>query len=193
AAAPKRDRPDRAQGEKGKGKRDGQNATTQGEQKPQRPVVVTLKDPIPGPKPPDKKKGEGDKLKPKVELQRPKPPKPEDENLPELLEFPLEPASKAPGETIGEEEVLIELAEKPKLKRPTPPAPPKRPKWEEEEEEERLNKAKAAAKTKRRPQVIDDDDDDELDVEGNHIVSPAVVSVSIARPPKPKGTRTAGP
>lgn len=187
AAAPKRDRPDRAQGEKGKNKRDGQSGTPQGEQKPARPVVVTLKDPIPAPKPPEKKgKGEGEKLKPKVELQRPKPPKPEDENLPELLEFPLEPASKAPGAALGEEEVLIELAEKPKLKRPTPPAPPKRPKWEEEEEEERLIKAKAAAKTKRRPQVIEDEDEDELDLEGNHIVSPAVVSVSIARPPKPK-------
>ncbi|MGL5034522.1 MAG: translation initiation factor IF-2, partial [Microcystaceae cyanobacterium] len=209
AAAPKRDRPDNRNQQpqsaqnnkngKGKGKGEGGNkgnapATTTVE-KPSRPVVVTLKEPFVKPE-----KGAkvitlpGSKGRPKVELQRPKSPQPEDDNLPELLEFPLEPTDKNADDGGGDDDVILELAEKPKLKRPTPPAPPKRTKWEEEEEEERAIKAKAAAKTKRRPQVVEDDDEEELGADGNPIVNPALVSISIARPPKPKSmmaTKTA--
>ena len=194
AAAPKRDRseqrgdrPDKA----GKGNNQSPNGRSS-EQKPSRPVVVTLKDPIPKPEKGVKViaplKG-GEKGKPKIELQRPKPPQPEqDDNLPELLEFPLEPTDKAADDDLAGEEGVLELTDKqkPKLKRPTPPRPAKRSKWEEEEEEERENKAKAAAKTKRRPLMVEEDEEEELGLDGNPIVSAALVSISIARPPKPK-------
>lgn len=152
-----------------------------------RPEVVSLKDSrgqaksanekmvIATPEPP----------KPKIELRRPKPPQPEDEdnNLPELLEFPPLSRGKSSDDSGDVDETLSEKP-KPKLKRPTPPRLGKQDQWEDEEEE-KATKAKAATKGKRRPVKVDDDDDD-LDLDGEASPKPTLVSLSIARPPKPK-------
>ena len=79
------------------------------------------------------------------------------------------------------------------LRRPTPPRPPKRrdrPAGEDEEEEMRPKKV---TKTKRQRVIVDDDDDfEDLDA-NNGDVSPAQISLSLMRPPKPKGQRQARP
>lgn len=137
-----------------------------------------------------------DKVKPKLELQRPKPPQVEedvDDNLPELLEFPLHKKVKA--EEGEAEEGVIELAEKqkPKLKRPTPPRPAKRTKWEEEEEEREREKAKVAVKAKRRSLTVEDEEEDLL-LDQSNSPQAALVSLSIARPPKPSSiTKASAP
>ncbi len=125
--------------------------------------------------------------KPKIELRRPKPPQPEeDDNLPELLEFP--PLSRGKdGDDNGDGDVddaLTGEKPKPKLKRPTLPRLGKQDQWEDDEDE-KANKAKAAAKGKRRPVKVVDDDDD-LDIDGDNSQTQTLVSLSIARPPKPK-------
>ncbi|MFB2833364.1 translation initiation factor IF-2 [Floridanema evergladense] len=132
------------------------------------------------------------------ELQRPKPPV-----------RPSAPAAlKSPGRTVAEEDaepvIIDEELEggKPRskvdkeLKRPTAIAPrtaPKKKKWEEEEEEQPQKAAKLASKGKRSKQILDEDeidfDDPELDA-----LAPAIqVSLSVARPPKPKATKPAQP
>jgi translation initiation factor IF-2 len=78
------------------------------------------------------------------------------------------------------------------LNKPALPTKSRRGKgWEEEEEEvqEFPEKAKLGAKGKRRVQPkIDEDDDEELEnLFGDAIVDPAQVSISLARPAKPKG------
>ena len=83
-------------------------------------------------------------------------------------------------------------AEDPKAK-PTPPKMVKRGKgWEEEEEQEESAKAaKGTTKAKRRTVVDEDEDidlDEILDEDGeNGEVSPTAISLSLMRPPKPKG------
>ncbi|MBD1850663.1 translation initiation factor IF-2 [Leptolyngbya sp. FACHB-711] len=79
------------------------------------------------------------------------------------------------------------------VRRPTLNRPPKRGKtWEEEEEEEKeaAKTGKAATKTKRRAQpVIDEEDlelEDILDEDELDEDAPIQVSLSLARPPKPK-------
>jgi len=72
-------------------------------------------------------------------------------------------------------------------KKPLPPrlGGAKKPSWEEEEEEENAKKtAKVAGKNKRRSLVIEDDEDLEDQLE--NVPLPVSVSLSIARPPKPK-------
>ena len=88
------------------------------------------------------------------------------------------------------EDSALEPPKKPepkKLKRPTPLRPTKRKKWQEEEdaEEKKAKAAKAAAKNKRRKLVIEEDDDD-LDAGLESVSLPVSVSLSVARPPKPK-------
>ncbi|MGB3296147.1 MAG: translation initiation factor IF-2 [Phormidesmis sp.] len=79
------------------------------------------------------------------------------------------------------------------LRRPTPPRPPKRrdrPVGEDEEEEIRPKKV---AKTKRQRVIVDDDEDfEDLDANSGD-VSSAQISLSLMRPPKPKGQRQARP
>jgi translation initiation factor IF-2 len=84
------------------------------------------------------------------------------------------------------------------LKRPTPPRLNKGgKKWQEEEIiDEIKEKAKIGPKGKRVKPVLEDDllDEEDLLDEGLGEISAAVqVSLSIARPPKPKGTRTSSP
>ncbi len=172
-----------------------------------KPVIITLKDKEAlrkvekGPeKGPNKSPGiprPGEKVKTKLELNRPKAPQNEDDSLPELLEFPRgEDSSKSTEDDLLEDSGL-ELGEKqkPQLKRLTPPRPAKRSKWEEEEEE-RENKAKAAAKSKRRPSLVEDEEDEDAAALSASAAQAALVSLSIARPAKPKSmmsTKTSAP
>ena len=172
--------------------------------KPSKPVIITLRDPLKkvekgaekGPeRGPNKTVGlqrPGEKVKAKLELNRPKPPQDEDDNLPELLEFPLGEDNRKNTDEDILDDTGLELGEKqkPQLKRLTPPRPAKRSKWEEEEEEERENKAKAAAKNKRRPNLVEDDDDDDAALNPNADQA-MLVSLSIARPAKPKSMMAA--
>ncbi|MEO1620067.1 MAG: translation initiation factor IF-2 [Cyanobacteria bacterium J06632_3] len=80
------------------------------------------------------------------------------------------------------------------LRRPTPPRPPKRRERgavvDEEEDEIRPKKV---TKTKRQRVIVDDDDDFE-DLESSSAdVTPEQITLSLMRPPKPKGQRQAKP
>ncbi len=94
------------------------------------------------------------------------------------------------GESDLEEEALLEspTRPKPKLKRPTPARPAKRKQWEDEEDEGQKTQGKSGKSTskgKRRAQIaIDEDEDFESELE--EVSIPSAVSLSVARPPKPK-------
>ncbi|MBD2446758.1 translation initiation factor IF-2 [Nostoc sp. FACHB-152] len=84
------------------------------------------------------------------------------------------------------------------LKRPTPPRLAKGgKKWQEEEiiDEVKEKAGKGGPKGKRTKPILDDDfeDEDFLDEEGLEIPATVQVSLSIARPPKPKAARPAQP
>jgi translation initiation factor IF-2 len=103
----------------------------------------------------------------------------------------------APGMGTGGDDDSIDVIDNVdtlELRRPNLPKQPKKPKpWTKVEEEEAENVAKAAkasTKTKRKAQVVlDDDDDDDDDMAGKE--STVVVSLSIARPPKPESANKA--
>ncbi len=94
---------------------------------------------------------------------------------------------------------VIDNVETLELRRPAMPKQPKKPKaWtsksEEEEAEIAAKAAKAAGKNKRKSQLVVDDDDDDDDDDGSGEETSVVVSLSIARPPKPESThRIAAP
>ena len=96
-------------------------------------------------------------------------------------------AGKSQG--LGDEPVAPDLLD---LKRPSPPRPTKGgKKWVEEEIiDEVKEKAKAGVKGKRIKPILDDEFEEDL-LDDDDIDSPATVqvSLSIARPPKPKATR----
>ncbi|NEP12134.1 MAG: translation initiation factor IF-2 [Symploca sp. SIO1A3] len=88
-------------------------------------------------------------------------------------------------EDTGEE--LLEL----KIRRPNAPRPPKKKDWKkeivEEEDKETSKAGKSSPKSKRRPErFLDDEDDDDLEGEQSSADTPVTVSLSVARPPKPK-------
>ncbi len=70
------------------------------------------------------------------------------------------------------------------LKRPLPPKMVGKKKQWEEEEEEKENAKKTKAKRRLQDAFEEDDDDDLDDLEGGD--TPMVVSLSVARPPRPK-------
>ena len=80
------------------------------------------------------------------------------------------------------------------LRRPTPPRPPKRrERTAGEEDDEQEMRPKKATKTKRQRVIVDDDDDfDDLESSSSE-VTPAQISMSLMRPPKPKGQRQSKP
>ncbi|MEH1830799.1 MAG: translation initiation factor IF-2 [Nostoc sp.] len=92
-------------------------------------------------------------------------------------------------EGLGDDPVAPDLLD---LKRPSPPRPTKGgKKWVEEEIiDEVKEKAKAGVKGKRIKPILDDEFEEDL-LDDDDIDSPATVqvSLSIARPPKPKATR----
>ncbi len=97
------------------------------------------------------------------------------------------------GKTQGSEDAVIpgDIID---LKRPTPPRLAKGgKKWQEEEiiDEIKEKAGKGVVKGKRVKPILDDDfeEDDFLDEEGLEIPATVQVSLSIARPPKPKSSR----
>ena len=73
-----------------------------------------------------------------------------------------------------------------KVKRPTPPRQSKKREWiDEEEEQEGAKPGGKAAKLKRRPKLIEEDEE-EFDSDYQQADTPVAVSMSVARPPKPK-------
>ena len=96
-------------------------------------------------------------------------------------------AGKSQG--LGDEPVTPDLLD---LKRPSPPRPTKGgKKWVEEEIiDEVKEKAKAGVKGKRIKPILDDEFEEDL-LDDDDLDAPATVqvSLSIARPPKPKATR----
>ncbi len=86
-----------------------------------------------------------------------------------------------------ETETLLEPPElkAPKVKRPTPPRQSKKREWIDEEEEQQGSKSGKSAKLKRRPKLIEDDEE-EFDSDYQKTDTSVAVSMSVARPPKPK-------
>ncbi len=131
-----------------------------------------------------------------VELRRPKPVA-EGGNKPVIAGKPQRPGvPNADGTVTGPAKPVVttELLAKPTLPGKVKPKKP----WEEEEEVD-LDK-KNAAKAKRRGPKIDDSeddvdlvDDDDVDEDDDTLVSQEQISLSLARPPKPKGAPTAKP
>ncbi len=79
------------------------------------------------------------------------------------------------------------------LRRPTAPRPPKRRDRAAGEEEEEEIRPKKVTKTKRQRVIIDDDEDFEDLESASSDVSQEQMSISLMRPPKPKGQRQAKP
>ncbi|MBE9061023.1 translation initiation factor IF-2 [cf. Phormidesmis sp. LEGE 11477] len=79
------------------------------------------------------------------------------------------------------------------LRRPSAPRPPKRRDRTAGEEEEEEIRPKKVTKTKRQRVIIDDDDDFEDLESASTDVSQEQMSISLMRPPKPKGQRQAKP
>jgi translation initiation factor IF-2 len=135
-----------------------------------------------------------------IQLELKRPPQRPSERQPipeESVEASAEPESGALEAAGLEGEDALDLAKKPKqkLKRPTLPRSAKGQAWEEEEEEERettVSKAsKVSGKGKRRPVVVDDVDEEDLEDELESTVIPTSISLSTARPPKPKSPEQA--
>ncbi|HEY9852292.1 MAG TPA: translation initiation factor IF-2 [Leptolyngbyaceae cyanobacterium] len=121
------------------------------------------------------------------ELQRPKPViKP---NAPTTVIRPAAQVEEVDAEETEDTEVLTEPQKE--LKRPQPPRPPKKGKsWEEEEEEQPPKVGKPAGKGKRSKQLLFDEDEVDFDDADLEVLPPTVqVSLSVARPPKPKASR----
>ncbi len=116
-------------------------------------------------------------------VKRPKQSEPVQEELTKVALAP-EPDSDS-----DDSDDIIELQEEKKtvkLKRPIPPRKAKGKIWEEEEDDDKLeSEGKGKNKGKRRPKpIVDDDDDFESELEIGQVSQ--AVSLSIARPPKPK-------
>ena len=78
------------------------------------------------------------------------------------------------------------------LRRPTP-RPPKRRDRAEVDDDEQEMKPKKTTKTKRQRVIVDDDDDFEDLTSNSKDVTPAQITMSLMRPPKPKGQRQSRP
>ncbi|MFK8184303.1 MAG: translation initiation factor IF-2 [Phormidesmis sp.] len=80
------------------------------------------------------------------------------------------------------------------LRRPTPPRPPKRrDRSESDDDDEQEMRPKKTTKTKRQRVIVDDDDDFEDLASNSKDVTPAQITMSLMRPPKPKGQRQSRP
>ncbi|MEC4816214.1 MAG: translation initiation factor IF-2 [Scytonema sp. PMC 1069.18] len=111
---------------------------------------------------------------------------------------PLKPVAPKSPSVEEEEEETTEVPEVIELKRPTLPRQPKSKKWEEEDIDElkEANKSgKGAVKNKRLKPMVEEEDFEEefLDEEGVEIPAAVQVSLSIARPPKPKSAKPSQP
>lgn len=129
---------------------------------------------------------ESPRLKPKPKLRRPQSAEPE----PDVQE----PASK---DVVTAPEDGVALDEALKLRRPTPPRQKRRERDEDDEQEQKSRAAKASKKGRRGQPVLDDEDEDlrelvDSTVSGDKL-EPSNLSLSIARPPKPKKTASSKP
>lgn len=119
-------------------------------------------------------------------------PKPELKRPPRLPQKPSESATEEKEEAAVAPVALDLEDDKPRLRRPSPPRS-KKSQWEEEEDEqEAARKAgKVGTKAKRRGQPIIDEEEELEELEANQASgpAPAQVSLSLARPPKPKSSR----
>ncbi|MEL7329864.1 MAG: translation initiation factor IF-2 [Cyanobacteria bacterium J06559_1] len=80
------------------------------------------------------------------------------------------------------------------LRRPTPPRPPKRrDRSAVDDDDEQEMRPKKVTKTKRQRVIVDDDDEFEDLTSSSSDVTPAQISLSLMRPPKPKGQRQSRP
>jgi translation initiation factor IF-2 len=127
------------------------------------------------------------------DIQRPRPARPGEPAAIPTATPPRHNAGGARKEGSDETPVSPDLLD---LKRPTPPRLNKGgKKWQEEEIiDEIKEKAKLGPKGKRVKPIVEDDlDEDDLDEDGLENSTVVQVSLSIARPPKPKGTRSGMP
>ncbi|MFB2936918.1 translation initiation factor IF-2 [Aerosakkonemataceae cyanobacterium BLCC-F154] len=179
-AQPSRDTTQRSRDTGNTTQRDRQEKVAATGEKPNRPAPVASVAPVP-------------------ELQRPKPPvRP---NAPAALKSPGRTAADA--EDVEPAIIDEDLEVKPRSKtdkepkRPVaipPRTAPKKKKWEEEEEEHPQKAAKLAAnKGKRSKQIIDEDEIDFDDPELGDVAPAIQVSLSVARPPKPKAAKPSQP
>ena len=93
-----------------------------------------------------------------------------------------------------------EVVEQPILRRPSPPRQKRKGKEREEEEQEQQKSAKANKGKRRGHSLIDDEedvladlDDEDVTGDGNEDTTPSALSMSLARPPKPKSKTTPKP
>ena len=153
--------------------------------KPQRPTIPIREI--------ESEEDEGPKLKPKPKLKRPKPA--------ETAARETEPKSKESDteddsiSVIGVDDMDASM----KLRRPSPPRHKRRGRDEEDDEQEMREKASKVSKSKRRGQPVLDDDEDDLEVlaeelnDEGQVSEEAHLSVSLARPPKPKSQSSGKP
>ncbi|MBW4642781.1 MAG: translation initiation factor IF-2 [Goleter apudmare HA4340-LM2] len=124
--------------------------------------------------------------------QRPRPVRPGEAVAAMPIATPPRPMQGAPGKAAGADDAVPgEIID---LKRPTPPRLTKGgKKWQEEEiiDEIKEKAGKGVVKGKRVKPILDDEfeEEDLLDEDGLEIPATIQVSLSIARPPKPKATR----
>ncbi|BAY28477.1 translation initiation factor IF-2 [Nostoc carneum NIES-2107] len=154
--------------------------------------------PTPGPVKPEQRGNRAPGGAPFADSQRPsRPVRPSESVAAMPIATPPRPmqggAGKAAATTTLDEAIPADILD---LKRPTPPRPAKGgKKWQEEEiiDEIKEKSGKAGVKGKRVKPLLEDDfeEDDLLDEEGLEIPATVQVSLSIARPPKPKSTRPA--
>jgi translation initiation factor IF-2 len=176
------DRPSKSKGNKPR----GDQAPTPGPQKP-----VPGRSSTPGPVKSDR----GSRPSaPGGDVQRPSRPSRPSEAPTATPPRPM--AGGAGKKDLGKKDILDEVPVIPDLldlKRPTPPRAAKGgKKWQEEEIiDEIKEKTKVGPKGKRSKPIVDDDfeEDDLLDEEGLELATAVQVSLSIARPPKPKAAR----
>ncbi|MGI0492112.1 translation initiation factor IF-2 [Alkalinema pantanalense CENA528] len=128
-----------------------------------------------------------------VELKRPKPIASPEESGTEEVSTREQPVLKGRPSRSGTPEKEATTSPVELLAKPTPPKA-RRKVWEDEDEES-AEKAKVGPKAKRRGPRIEEDDDEDFDLleDDDSAVTPAQVSLSLARPPKPKSTTAAKP
>ncbi|MBD2163198.1 translation initiation factor IF-2 [Calothrix membranacea FACHB-236] len=189
----KRERPKRGEEEREQVKpRAAKPSTDQASQ----PTPQKQARPTPGPVKPEQRGNRAPGGAPFSDPQRPsRPVRPSEAVAAMPIATPPRPmqggAGKAGATTTLDEAIPADILD---LKRPTPPRPAKGgKKWQEEEiiDEIKEKSGKAGVKGKRVKPLLDDDfeEDDLLDEEGLEIPATVQVSLSIARPPKPKATR----
>ena len=128
-------------------------------------------------------------LKPKPELRRPRPKRPE----PAQDESQDESADAAAAPIPGD------VAEQPTLRRPSPPRQKRKGKERDTSDEQEQQKVNKGSKNKRRGHnFIEDEEDvladlDDISEEDEAAAAPSALSMSLARPPKPKSKATPKP